>query len=49
MLDTVKATSLSSNEYHAHFDKCITQYKDFIKQSDGQLEVKVAAVHSTGE
>jgi hypothetical protein len=48
-LDTVKATILSSHEYHADFDKCVTLYKDFIKQSDGQLELKIVAVHSDGE
>ena len=48
-LDTVKATILISNEYRADFVKCVTLYKDFIKQSDGQLELKVAAVHSGGE
>ena len=48
-LDTVKATILSSDEYRADFDKCVTLYKDFIKQSDGQLELKIAAVHSGGE
>ena len=48
-LDTVKATILSSDEYRADFDKCVTLYKDFIKQSDGQLELKVAAVHSGGD
>ena len=48
-LDTVKATILSSDEYHADFDKCITLYKDFIKQSGGQLKLRVAAVQSGGE
>ena len=48
-LDTANATILSSDEYRADFDKCVTLYKDFIKQSDGQLELKVAAVHSGGE
>jgi hypothetical protein len=48
-LDTVKATILSSDEYRADFDKCVTLYKDFIKQSDGQLELKIAAVHFGGE
>lgn len=43
-LDTIKATILSSAEYRADFDGCVTLYKDFIKQSDGALELKVAAL-----
>jgi hypothetical protein len=45
-LDTVKAIILSSDEYCGDFDKCVTLYKDFIKEFDGQLEWKIAAVHS---
>ena len=30
-------------------DKCVTLYRDFIKQYDGQLELKVAAIHSIRE
>ena len=48
-LGTVKGTILASDEYGADFDKCVTLGKDFIKQSDGQLELKVAAVHSGGD
>ena len=38
-LDTVKATILSSSECRSNFDKCVTLYKDFIEQSDGQLDM----------
>ena len=43
-LDTVKATILSSSEYRSNFDKCVNLYKDFIEQSNGQLESNVSAV-----
>ena len=43
-LDTVKATILSSSEYRSNFDKCVNLYKDFIEQSNGQLETNISAV-----
>ena len=43
-LDTVKATILSSSEYRSNFDKCVNLYKDFIEQSNGQLESNISAV-----
>jgi len=45
-LDTVKATILSSSEYRSNFDICVTLYKDFIEQSDGQLDMKISAVRT---
>ena len=43
-LDTIKATILSSSEYRNSFDGCVTLYKDFIKQSEGQLDMNVSLV-----
>ena len=43
-LDTIKATILSSSEYRNSFDRCVTLYKDFIKQSEGQLDMNVSTV-----
>ena len=48
-LDTIKATILSSAVFRTDFDGCVTLYKDFIKQSDGHLELKVAAVETGGK
>ena len=51
-LDTIKATILSSSDYRSDFDSCVTLYKDFIKQSDMQPELKISAVDtdaSTGD
>lgn len=46
--DTIKATILASAEYQGDFDKCVTLYKDYIKQSEMQPELKVAALDTGG-
>lgn len=48
-LDNIKAMILSSKECHADFDTCITTYKGFVKQPDGQLGLRIDAVHVSGE
>lgn len=48
-LDNIKAMILSSKECHADFDPFITTYKGFVKQPDGQLGLRIDAVHVSGE
>ena len=46
-IDTITDTILSSAYYRGNFYGCITLYKEFINQSDGQPELKVTAVKSS--
>ena len=46
--DTIKSNIISSADYAGDFDVCVTLYKDFINQSDGQLKLNVAAMKIYG-
>ena len=43
-LDTMKTTIPSSANHRADFDGCVALCEDFIKQSEGTLELKVSVV-----
>ena len=48
-LDTVKATILAYGDYRPNFDGFVTVYKDFIKQLDGNIELKIYALRTNSD
>ena len=47
-LGTINATTIYSDDYSGDFDECVTLYKDFINNLDGQLQLKVEYANSNG-